>query len=70
MDAIEKQVQLTAEYPGSGRPSLRDDVREAIEPRYGFLIPYMVIRDTLHVLRIYRGMRKPLDYDLLPSPEE
>jgi toxin ParE1/3/4 len=70
VDAIERRIQLTLEYPASGRLSPRDDVREAIEPRYGFLIPYMVKGDTLHILRIYRGMRQPLDYQLLPSPEE
>ena len=68
--AIERRILLTVEYPASGRLSPRDDVREAIEPRYGFLIPYMVKGDTLHILRIYRGMRQPLDYQLLPSPEE
>jgi toxin ParE1/3/4 len=70
VDAIERRILLTVEYPASGRLSPRDDVREAIEPRYGFLIPYMAKGDTLHILRIYRGMRQPLDYQLLPSPEE
>lgn len=70
VDAIERRIQLTVEYPGSGRLSPRDDVREAVEPRYGFLIPYMVKGDTLHILRFYRGMRQPLDYQLLPSPDE
>jgi toxin ParE1/3/4 len=68
--AIEQRILLTVEYPAGGRLSPRDDVREAIEPRYGFLIPYMVKGDTLHILRIYGGMRQPLDYQLLPSPEE
>jgi toxin ParE1/3/4 len=68
--AIEKRISLTAEHPARGRPSPRDDVREAIEPSYGFLIPYMLKGDVLHILRVYRGMRRPLDYQLLPSPEE
>jgi toxin ParE1/3/4 len=68
--ALETRMRLTAEYPASGRPSPRDDVREAVEPKYGFLIPYMVKGDVLHILRIYRGMRQPLNYQLLPSPEE
>jgi toxin ParE1/3/4 len=69
VNAIETRILLVAEYPASGRPSPRDDVREAIEPKYGFLIPYVVKGDTLHVLRVYRGVRRPLDYQLLPSPE-
>lgn len=68
--ALEKRVALTAEHPASGRPSPRADVREAIEPKYGFLIPYSVNGEVLHILRIYRGMRKPLDYQTLPSPDE
>jgi toxin ParE1/3/4 len=63
--AISGKIRLVAEHPGSGRQSPRDDVREAIETRYGFLIPYMVRGDTLYVLRVYRGVRKPLDYAAL-----
>ena len=70
VNAIETRIRLVAEYPASGRPSPRDDVREAIEPKYGFLIPYVLKGDTLHVLRVYRGVRRPLDYQLLPSPDE
>ena len=70
VSALEKRIGLTAEYPASGRPSPRTDVREAIEPKYGFLMPYMVKGEVLHILRIYRGMRKPLDYQLLQSPDE
>lgn len=68
--AIENRIRLVAEYPASGRPSPRDNVREAVEPQYGFLIPYYVRLDTLIVLRIYRGNRRPLDYELLPSSED
>ncbi len=67
VSAIENKLRQIAEHPSSGRISPRDDVREAIETRYGFLIPYLVKSDTLYVLRIYRGKRKPLDYDQLPT---
>jgi toxin ParE1/3/4 len=70
VSAVEKRILLAAEYPASGRQSPRDDVREAIEVRYGFLNPYLVKGNTLFVLRIYRGVRKPLDYELLPSPDD
>jgi toxin ParE1/3/4 len=68
--AIEACIKLVAEHPASGRPSPRDDVREAIEPRYGFLILYTVRGSVLYILRVYRGKRQPLDYELLPSPED
>jgi toxin ParE1/3/4 len=44
------------------------DVREAVEPRYGFIIPYCVRGDALYVLRVYRARRQPLDYDELDLP--
>jgi toxin ParE1/3/4 len=63
VSAIERKIWQIAAFPESGRPSPRDDVREAIEPRYGFTIPYYVNGNTLHILRVYRSMRKPLDYE-------
>lgn len=68
--AIESQIKVIADFPASGRLSPRQDVREAIEPKYGFLIPYMVLGDKLHVLRVYRAKRQPLRYEFLPSPED
>ncbi len=62
---LESKIRLIAENPNIGRPTPRDDVREAIETKYGFLIPYLVKDNRLYVLRIYRSKRKPLDYDLL-----
>ncbi len=51
--AIEAQIKMIADFPASGRPSLRQDVCEAIEPKYGFLIPYMVLGDKLHIQIAY-----------------
>ena len=65
--AIERKILHVAEYPQSGRQSPRDDVREVIESRYGFLIPYYMRADVLYVLRIYRGSREPLDYQSLKT---
>jgi toxin ParE1/3/4 len=66
--ALEARIVTGSENPGSGRLTPRPDVRELIETRYGFLIPYVVRDDTFHVLRIYRGNRKPLDYARLMLP--
>ena len=62
---LEAKIRLIAENPNIGRPTPRDDVREAVETKYGFLIPYWVKDDRLYVLRLYRSKRKPLDYNAL-----
>lgn len=64
---LESKIRLIAENPNIGRPTPKSDVREAIETKYGFLIPYWVKDDRLYVLRIYRSKRKPLDYELLKT---
>ena len=63
--ALERRIVIASENPRSGRPTPRPDVREAVEPRYGFVIPYTLIADDFYVLRIYRSMRRPLDYSEL-----
>ena len=63
--ALERRIVNASENPRSGRPTPRPDVREVVEPRYGFVIPYTVIADDFYVLRVYRSMRRPLDYSEL-----
>jgi plasmid stabilization system protein ParE len=63
--ALERKILLLAEHPGIGRVTENPVVREGIETRYGFLIPYMVRDGTLFVLRVYHSRREPLDYALL-----
>jgi toxin ParE1/3/4 len=63
--ALERRIVIASENPRGGRPTPRPDVREAVEPRYGFVIPYTVIADDFYVLRVYRSMRRPLDYSEL-----
>ena len=65
--ALEHKIRLISDKPSSGRPTPRDNVREAIETKYGFLIPYWVKDDRLYILRIYRSKRKPLDYEALKT---
>jgi toxin ParE1/3/4 len=62
---LERRIMVASEHPRSGRPTPRPDVREAVEPRYGFVIPYTLIADAFYVLRVYRSMRRPLDYSEL-----
>jgi toxin ParE1/3/4 len=61
----ERRIKIASENPRSGRPTPRREVREAVEPHYGFVIPYKLIADDFYVLRVYRSMRRPLDYSEL-----
>lgn len=65
--ALEARINAVAANPGIGRPTPREDVREAVEAKYGFLIPYYVSGNRLHVLRVYRSVRQPLDYEALDT---
>ncbi len=63
LSEIEDAIKTIPVNLSSGRPTPRDDVREKITNKYGFLIPYHVRGNTLYILRVYRSMRKPLDYN-------
>ncbi|GLS21939.1 hypothetical protein GCM10007874_49560 [Labrys miyagiensis] len=47
---------------------MREPIREVIEPRYGFIIPYLVRGNVLYIPRVYQARRRPLDYDSLEIP--
>jgi len=66
--AIERRILLARDNPPIGRPAVKEGVRELVEPRYGYVIPYVVHRNTILVLRIYRAVRAPLDPDTLEKP--
>ncbi len=65
---ISKTIQPLSDHPAIGRKTLREDIRELVEPRYGFIIPYAVIEDTIFILRIYSAKRYPLAPADLPDP--
>lgn len=65
---IELRITTGLANPRIGRPTPRDDVRDLVESKYGFLIPYYVSNSVFYVLRIYHARRKPLDYDALTLP--
>ena len=50
-----------------GTQNVAGDVRELVEPRYGFVIPYTVLDDTISILRIYSAKRYPLAPADLPD---
>lgn len=58
--AIRTTLRRVQDQPKSGRTTEHPDIREAIEPRYGFIIPYTVREDVLWVLRVYNARRHPL----------
>ncbi len=63
LSEIETTIKTIPENVAIGRKTPRDDVREKITKKYGFLIPYHIRGNTVYILRIYRGVRKPLDYE-------
>ena len=61
-DAIESCFVLISEFPMAGRQTVRSGVREVVETKFGYLIPYYVEGETAYVLRIYNARRRPLNY--------
>ncbi|MGE8103160.1 type II toxin-antitoxin system RelE/ParE family toxin [Allorhizobium sp. NPDC080224] len=58
--AIRTTLRRVQEQPQSGRLTERPDIREAVEPRFGFILPYTVRGDILWVLRVYNARRHPM----------
>ena len=58
--AIRASLRRIQDQPQSGRLTEHPDIREAVEPHYGFVIPYTVRGDVLWVLRVYNARRHPL----------
>lgn len=67
---IAKTIRPVALHPDLGRKTLRDDIRELVEPRYGFIIPYTTRGDTVFILRVYNGKRYPLDFSGSPESND
>ncbi|MBC8036222.1 MAG: type II toxin-antitoxin system RelE/ParE family toxin [Rhizobiales bacterium] len=65
---LEKIIEAIPANPRIGRITSRNGVRELIEPRYGFLVPYAILNRTVFVLRLYRSRREPLNYETLKVP--
>ena len=65
---IESRIKAAMSNPNMGRPSPLLGVRELVEPKYGYVIPYALLQGNFHVLRVYHGSRKPLDYSELVLP--
>ena len=66
---IEGTVRSIRGSIAKGRKTPHDEVWEKITPKYKFLIPYYIRRDTLYILRVYRSNRDNLDYGALILPK-
>ncbi|WP_407049459.1 type II toxin-antitoxin system RelE/ParE family toxin [Methyloraptor flagellatus] len=66
--ALERRILNLGDEPMSGRATPHPLVREVVEPRYGFVIPYTIRDEALYILRIYSTRRQPLDYDEIELP--
>ncbi len=68
--SIEAKILTGMANPRIGRLTPRDGVRELVEPKYGFVIPYFIKGDNFFVLRIYQARQIPLDYENLDVPKD
>lgn len=63
--AINRTINLIRNNPRIGHPVTGTEIRELIETRYGYRIPYWVADNEVRILRIYHPSREPLEYDKL-----
>lgn len=56
---VKAQVDALADFPATGRPGRVPNTRELVIDKYPFVVPYRVVGDELHVLRVFHTRRKP-----------
>lgn len=55
---VKNKVDALSECPSAGRPGRVPATRELVIDRYPFVIPYRVVGDELHILRVFHTRRK------------
>lgn len=56
---VKAKVESLANFPASGMPGRVPGTRELVIERYPLLVPYRVVGNELHVLRVFHTRRKP-----------
>ncbi|AZN38027.1 type II toxin-antitoxin system RelE/ParE family toxin [Iodobacter ciconiae] len=56
---VKAKVESLAHFPAAGRPGRVPGTRELVIERYPLLVPYRVVGNELHVLRVFHTRRKP-----------
>jgi toxin ParE1/3/4 len=56
---VKAKVDELGDYPSMGRPGRVPGTRELVIDHYPIVVPYRVIGDELHVLRVLHTRRKP-----------
>ena len=55
---VKAKVDALGDFPSSGRPGRVPGTRELVIDHYPFVVPYRVVGDELHVLRVFHTRRK------------
>jgi toxin ParE1/3/4 len=56
---VKAKVDELSNFPSLGRPGRVPGTRELVIDRYTYVVPYRVVGDELHVLRVFHTRRKP-----------
>lgn len=67
--ALSRCIRRLADHPAAGRTTALPEIRELVEPHYGFIIPYTQRGDILWILRIYNARRHPLNLSDIRAPD-
>jgi len=55
---VKAKVDELGDFPSMGRPGRVPGTRELVIDRYPYIVPYRVVGDELHVLRVFHTRRK------------
>ena len=58
IERIWKATQVLAEQPGIGRPGRVPGTRELVVPGTPYIVPYRVVENVVHILRVLHTSRR------------